>query len=171
MFLVILFFIVGALSVLLAGTTAVKAVKNKKEFGKAFPTAGLTVVAGRLFYEYKALPADSRPFPDIIGVLKGLDDEHSVDKKALIKHFNKNAYVTNSEYKFSWDGRCGHIRCDFSTYKDLHDAIEEVSRAISEKERVIAEAKVVGRGDAAKELVKALRAEAGIQMQVTRELL
>lgn len=171
MFLSIFLGVIFGVLVLVMGMVIVGAITDKRRYGKAFPTHGMTKPAEKLFYEYTALPADSRPFPDIISVLKGLDEFHSTDDD-INDHFNANRHLVDSPgYEFSWNGRCGHVRCRPHDYVELHRAIETVSRAIAEKERVIAEAKVAGRGDAAEQLVEALRAEADIQMQVTKELL
>lgn len=168
MFLSIFLGVIFGVLVLVMGMVIVGAITDKRRYGKAFPVHGMTQPAKQLFYEYTALPKDSRPFPDIISVLKGLDEFHSTDDD-INGHFNTGN--RDDGYKFSWNGRCGHVRCRPHDYVDLHRAIETVSRAIAEKERVIAEAKVAGRGDAAEQLVEALRAEADIQMQVTKELL
>lgn len=171
MFFLIIFAVLSALFVLVTGMVTVGAIVDRKRYGKAFPTRGMSAPARQLFHEYTDLPKDSRPFPNILSVLKGLDDLHSVDDD-IDGHFDDNRYVHDAGYQFSWSaGRCGHKNCRPSDYVELHRAIEEVSRAIVAKERVIAEAKVAHRGDAAKELVEALRREASIQMEVTRELL
>ena len=105
-----------------------------------------------------------------MSVLRDLDELHSVDDD-IAGHFDNNRYLTTTVYQFSWTaGRCGHQNCKPSDYVDLHRAIQEVSRAIANKEKALAQARVAGRGESAKQLAEALRSEAGIQRQVMEEL-
>ena len=53
---VLLVFLVLSLGMLAAG-----AVMDKRAYGRAFPTRGMSQPAQHLFYEYTQLPKDSRP--------------------------------------------------------------------------------------------------------------
>lgn len=169
MFWMIVFGVLFGLTILFFGMLAASAIMDKREYGRAFPTRGMSQPACHLFMEYTALPKDSRPFPDIVSVLRDLDEYHSTDAD-INGHFDNPFVDRSAGYTFSWKTRCGHLNCRMSDYVDLHKAIESVSKALAAKEKALIEAKVAHRGESAKALAQALRDEAGIQRQVVEEL-
>lgn len=139
---------------------------------KVAPTTGMSVASKHLYREYKALPEDSRPFPDVARVLRQLDSRFAIEQADLNKHFDSRGWHDES-YKFSWgnsQGRCHHTKCEYKDYVDMHKAIETVQRSVEVRAKAEHDARTAGAADMAKELTEALRREADIQMQVTREL-
>lgn len=142
-------------------------------------TKGLTPQSKHLYHKYMALPVESRPFPDVVSILKGMDERHSADADKFRNHFNENflppikQYI--GSYKFRWSANgsnyCTHKSCEFKDYGAICAAIEAVQQSVDDRERAILAAKTAGAGDMAQELIAALRSEASIQNQVTKELL
>lgn len=135
----------------------------------------LSRVSQEILKEYSALPEESRPFSDIETILAGLDEKTSHDTHARYVHFDnnwifrENRRLVYSDFEFTWKpqwGRCSHnYGCNFQEYYDLHRAIQMVSDALDKKERALLESKTQVHSDMAKELMQALRSEAGIQEQ------
>lgn len=145
-------------------------------------------VARQVHKEYMRLPADSRPFPDIVTILAGLDAKTSVDAFDRRQHFNRNwldnRKEENGAFRFEWKKTygCSHDRpvthdphgyswgCHYHEYWMLHNEIQRVSDALDEKSRVLLASENTDATDMAKELVERLRSEASIQRQTTKEL-
>lgn len=156
--------------------------KRQVAAGRATPvivssTSGLSPVAKQVYKEYMALPADSRPFPEILPALRALDAQTEPDATQRRRHFDDNWLPNireqNGPHRFNWNPyrqQCSHYRCKFSGYYTLHDAIADVDAALKEKERMIALKANQHGVDMLKELESALRSEAGIQRQVVKEL-
>lgn len=127
-------------------------------------TDGLSSPAGELYREYMALPESSRPFDDIIPILKALDENTgpapNPDRRYHFVRWDK----------FVWNDGCNHRYCDFRGYYDLHVQIEKVAKALEEKERAMVLAKNQGRMLELETLIESLRTEAEIQNEVTKEI-
>lgn len=184
---VVVFFVIVAcaisVSVILGRTGRQEAAK------KIVSTAGLSPVAKQLVKEFNALPAEYRPFDDIVSVVRDLDAKHAADAVERDNHFNGNWYDLGGAdsarfnngfaYRFTWgQGRkynnCYHTsdrygRCKFSDYGDLHAAIKAVEKSIQDKERVILHSRYSDSSDTVKQLEERLRAEAGLNETFIRE--
>lgn len=147
-----------------------------KRFTPALSGPTLSRVSQQLLREYSAIPEESRPFPEIETILAGLDEKTSHDTHQRYIHFDnnwmfgQNRRLVYSNFEFSWKpqwGRCNHSKfaCKFHEYYDLHLAIKTVRDSLDKKERALLESKTQVHSDMAKELMAALRNEAGIQDQ------
>lgn len=148
-------------------------------------TADLSVPSKELYREYMELPEASRPFPDIISVLKGLDAATAHNVQGRNDHYDGHYYMRAAGYssstwqkmKFSWEpdfGPCASARyygrhCEFHIYRDLHDEIVKVKKELAATERALSVAQNAHHVDNARELMQHLRDEAKIQREV-REL-
>lgn len=154
------------------------------------PTKGLSRVAKKVYHEYMELPEDSRPFPDIVTMLRGLDAATAATPEARqhrSDHFDKNSYMRKNYGSWNWGdvvftwgspdyGRhCdhregGYSSCPYAAYYTLHKEIQATKKSVEEKEAAIALSSNTHHLDMAKELAEALRSETKIQGQVTSEI-
>lgn len=146
--------------------------------------------AQQVYNEYMTLPAESRPFDNIADILKSLDAVTlHLGKDARRDHFDGNLRNRKSyrsygyqyehaydgyPFKFVWQGGgkdyCLHTDCDYADYYALHETIADVKKALAEKQLAMVQSENAHNVSMAKELVAALRTEAGIQREVAKQL-
>lgn len=143
------------------------------------PLYGLSEVARQLVKEYDELPEESRPFPDIIPMVRGLDAKIAVDSVRRARHFDERwlpytKVQQSGDYQFSWNARgaanCQHRQhCPFHEYVELHRAIMLVKKALDRKERAILASTYASDTDMIGELMTRLRDEAQLQDDFVRD--
>lgn len=130
----------------------------------------LSTPSRNLLQEYNAIPAESRPFPDLGSILKALDEKHIENTDALNKHFttsSRRSYQSPPTLKFNWDSDSychgGRNRgCSFYDYYRLHKAFDDVKASLKEKERALRESRLKGSLDMIDELETRLREEIAV---------
>lgn len=123
---------------------------------------------------YNALPAENRPFPNIVEIVKVLDEKTGFDPVDRRKHFDKHwldyTGVQLGGYKFDWKRNyCSHRSCEYAEYYNLYKTIQEVQDTIKNKQKAILESKLSGNLDIIKELQSELRNEAGLNREFVRK--
>ena len=131
---------------------------------------GISEVGNALIKEYNSLPPDQQPFPNIVSLVKDLDEQTGQDPVDRRRHFDANWLFhiksQNGMFKMDWRAHyCTHgnrygERCQYSGYYDIHMAIKEVKDSIRERDRALAEARLAPSMDMIKELQADLRREA-----------
>jgi hypothetical protein len=135
-----------------------------------------------LLKEYKSIPAESRPFPDLGSILKALDEKTSEYADARDKHFTRRIrrYDGPDKYAFDWDespdycshrgtNSRGYAKCQYYDYYRIHAAFDEVKESLKEKERALRDDRLKGSLDMVDELETRLREEAEVNRSFVKE--
>lgn len=148
-------------------------VPGKKRKPNHAPEAGLSNGGHAVLNDFMSLPEENRPYStnELIDVLKALDVKWGWDKVQV--HFRYHAF-----HRQEFQHNCGCTTnklatdgCPFKDHAALFTAIDEISKALAQREHDLAIAGVSRDLDRVTELTNKLHAEAGIVKEVTQELL
>lgn len=118
----------------------------------------------RIIEEYRKLPAENRPYGNIVHMLDALDTKYGVE--AVDSHFDKSYH---DHYVFSWSCPC-YRECVYYEYHDIHKALTEIKAAIAEREHATQMASLSGGLSMVEEFTERLRQERDLITDVTKEI-
>lgn len=150
------------------------AVSHNRKYGLSpAKYKALSAPSKQILQEYRALPEQNRPVPNIYNILTALDTKH----RDATAHFMRSrySYAKSKEiHSFTWDCGCydyrGREACGHTEYKNIHNGIKEVTEKLATQKRQIELARVEGGLQDAKELTERLRDERNLIHEVTQEL-
>jgi len=128
--------------------------------------------AKEIMKEFRALPKDNRPYDErtLESALAAIDLK--IGRDNATEHFMHRGYESRW---FDWD-QCNcytrrHIHCVGNDYTQIHNAIKDIAKAVEDRDYQMQMAGIAHQLDRVSEITEALRQEANIVKQVTKELI